>query len=141
MHRSILALATLAALTGAAQAQESAKTNDNAMLPAIDVGSAKIDGNKITGVSVTIDKPGYLVIHDEAAGKPPASLGHIAVQPGTSANISVEATKPLDPASKVSLMLHYETNDNTTFDFGPTATDVDVPVMGAGDTVATVPMP
>lgn len=141
MRLSILALATTAALTGTAFAQDAAKTNDNSQLPSIDVGSAKIEGDKITGISVTIDKPGYLVIHDDAAGKPPASLGHIAVQPGTNVNISVSADKPLDPAHMVSLMLHYETNGNTTYDFAPGATDADTPVMGAGNTMVSVPMP
>ncbi|MGV8937145.1 MAG: DUF7282 domain-containing protein [Allorhizobium sp.] len=141
MRLSILALATVAALTGTAFAQTNGTTNDTSKLPTIDVASAKIEGDKVTGVKVTIDKPGYLVIHDDAAGKPPASLGHIAVQPGTSVNISVSADKPLDPSHMVSLMLHYETNDNTTYDFAPGSTEVDTPVMGAGNTMVSVPMP
>jgi hypothetical protein len=138
MRIGILAAATVLAVSGAtfAQAQTASKSN----LPDINVGSAKIEGDKITGVSVTIDRPGYLVIHNDAAGKPPASLGHIKLSPGTTTNVVIPADATLDPASHIELMLHYETNDNDTYDFGPDHTDVDTPVMGAGDKVVMVPM-
>jgi hypothetical protein len=134
MRIAILASAAAIALSGTAMAQQA--TN----MPSINVGTAKIEGNKITGVEVTMDKPGYLVIHNKGAGAPPASLGHIAVGAGKSTNITVESDKPLDPKTEISLMLHYETNGNTTYDFGPGKTDVDVPVT-ANKEVMSMPMP
>ena len=50
-----------------------------------------------------------------------------------------DADAPLDPSTNISLMLHYETNDNTTYDFGPDSTDVDTPVL-AGESAMPVPM-
>lgn len=134
MRIALITSAAVLALSGSAFAQEA--TN----MPSINVGTAKIEGNKITGVEVTMDKPGYLVIHNKAAGAPPASLGHIAVGAGKSTNITVDADGPLDPATDISLMLHYETNGNTTYDFGPGKTDVDVPVT-ANKEVMSMPMP
>jgi len=109
------------------------------MVPEINIGSAKIEGNMITGVAVKMDRPGYLVIHNDGAGAPPSSLGHIAVSEGLNSNITITADAPLDPATNISLMLHYETNDNTTYDFGPGATDVDTPVL-AGESAVSVSM-
>lgn len=122
MRIATIAAAAVLTLAGAAMAEEDSN------MPKIDVAHAKIEGNKITGVTVTIDKPGYLVIHNKGAGAPPASLGHIAVPMGKSVDLVVPADAPLDPATDISLMLHYETNGNTTYDFGPGSTDVDVPV-------------
>ncbi len=138
MRKYLIATAAIAALTGAALAQSTAL--DTGAMPSIDVGSAKIEGNMITGVTATIDKPGYLVIHNDGAGAAPASLGHVAVPAGINANLNVEADGPLDPSSKISLMLHYETNDNTTYDFGPDMTDVDTPTI-AGDAPVMAEMP
>jgi hypothetical protein len=146
MKTAILATVATLALGGVAFAQSSdnsTSSNDDTHqgnLPEVSVGTAKIEGNKITGVSVWTPQPGYLVIHNDADGKPPASLGHIAVPKGKSANVTIDATETLDPASNVTVMLHYETNGNTTYDFGPGSTDVDTPAMGAGDTVVNVPM-
>lgn len=138
MRTYLIATAVIAALTGSALAQSTAL--DTGAMASIDVGSAKIEGNMITGVTATIDKPGYLVIHNDGAGAAPASLGHIAVPAGVNTNLNIEADGPLDPASKISLMLHYETNGNTTYDFGPDSTDVDTPTIAA-DTAVTVEMP
>lgn len=134
MRIAILASAAVLALSGSALAQQA--TN----MPSINLATAKIEGNKITGVEVVMDKPGYLVIHNKGAGAPPSSLGHIAVDAGKSTNITVEANGPLDPATDISLMLHYETNGNTTYDFGPGKSDVDVPVT-ANKQVMSVEMP
>jgi len=137
MRKLILASAAIAALTGTSFAQSSG--TDTGSAPEINIGNAKIEGNMITGVSVKMDKPGYLVIHNEGAGAPPASLGHIAVSEGMNTNITIESATPLDPSTNISLMLHYETNDNTTYDFGPDSTDVDTPVL-AGESAMSVPM-
>lgn len=134
MRKLILASAALASIAGIAFAQSDSSRPSND----IDVGNAKIEGNMITGVGVNIDKPGYLVIHNEGAGAPPANLGHIAVAAGQNSNITIDAGAPLDPSTKISLMLHYETNENTTYDFGPGSTDVDTPVMAGSSAVSVM---
>ena len=134
-----LTAVALVTISGAALAQNSSNNGDGINAPKIDATSAMIEGDKITNVSASIDRPGYLVIHNDGAGAPPASLGHIALQPGMTGDLSIDADGPLDPATNLSLMLHYETNDNNTYDFGPGMTDVDTPVS-IGDTVVTVPV-
>ena len=126
------ALAAIA-ISGAAIAQEDpAKTF-------IDASNAMIEGNQIKNVSASIERKGYLVIHNEGAGAPPASVGHIALQPGMNENLTIDATEALDPSTNISLMLHYETNDNDTYDFGAGMTDVDTPVS-VGDAVVMAPV-
>ncbi len=138
MRTLLIASAAFATLTGTAFAASTAM--DTGAMSSIDIGAAKIEGNKITGITATIDKPGYLVIHNAGAGAPPASLGHIALPAGENANVTIEGDGPLDPSTGLSLMLHYETNGNTTYDFGPGSTDIDTPVQ-AGDAMVSVEMP
>ncbi|WP_265518925.1 DUF7282 domain-containing protein [Nitratireductor luteus] len=142
MRNVILTASAAMLLTGSAFAQTEADPGetDMAEVPAIETENAKIEGDKITGVSVTTNRPGYVVIHDNAAGAPPASLGHLRVEPGETEDLSIDVAGVLDPASGIVLMLHYETNDNHTYDFGPGATDVDTPAMGPdGPIAAEVP--
>ena len=134
MRAVVFASAALLAVSGPALAKNVVNQ------PSISVAHAKIEGNKITGVAVTMDKPGYLVIHNKGAGAPPKSLGHIAVDAGKSVNVTVPADAKLDPSTGISLMLHYETNGNTTYDFGPGSTDVDVPAT-ANKKVMSMDMP
>jgi hypothetical protein len=138
MKIHILAATALIGIAGAAHAQNNANSSAQTG-PVIDAVDAMIEGNRITNVTAEIDRPGYLVIHNDGAGAPPASLGHIALPQGRTGNISIEADGPLDPASNLTLMLHYETNDNQTYDFGPGSTDVDTPVMN-GDAPVVVPV-
>ena len=134
-----LTAAALIAVSGTAIAQNSNNNGDGTAAPKIDATSAMIEGNKITYVSASIDQPGYIVIHNDGAGAPPASLGHLRLQPGMTGDLSIEADGPVDPATNLTLMLHYETNDNDTYDFGPGMTDVDTPVS-VGDAVINVPV-
>jgi hypothetical protein len=140
MKKILIAAAAVAALSGTAHAQSGSGSNSNAQpgspaSPMIDALDATIEGNTIGNVTVEIDRPGYVVIHNDAEGAPPASLGHIRVDQGRTGNINIEATGPIDPATNPTLMLHYETNDNETYDFGPGSTDVDTPVMNGSDPV------
>ena len=137
MKRILLAAVGVTALVGTAIAQSN-NTASNATN--LDVTNAKIEGNRIVGVNVEMEDDGYVVIHDNAAGAPPASLGHIRVSSGLSENLSIEATGALDPANGISLMLHSETNGNMTYDFGPESTDVDTPISLA-DGVVMAPLP
>ena len=132
LNRTLTISAIVLAATGAAIAQD--KGPD---IVSIDASSAMIDGSKVTNITAEINRPGYLVVHNDAAGAPPASLGHVRLNPGRTGDISIDTGATIDPNSNVTLMLHYETNDNNSYDFGPGSTDVDGPVM-VGDTVANV---
>ena len=97
----------------------------------IDVEGATIEGNSVVFPSVKIDKDGYVVIHAVENGEPviPASIGHTAVSAGDSENVSVEIEGGAMEGTDYVAMIHYETNDNGTYDFAEGMTDVDTPGM------------
>ncbi len=127
---SAAAIALLTAVPAAAQ-------SDADYAPKLDTANAKIEGNRVTGIGVEINRTAYVVVHDDGAGAPPASLGHIKVDPGETENLSIDLTGT--PGANPTVMLHYETNDNLTYDFGPGSTDVDTPVM-VGDSPVVEPI-
>lgn len=104
----------------------------------IDTAEAKIEGNKVTGVGAEIDRQGYIVLHDECNGAAPASLGHLRLDDGKRyENLSISSEMgTIDPACNPTLMLHYETNNNQSYDFGPGSTEEDTPAMNAGQVVS-----
>lgn len=133
MMKMLCSAAAIALLYAAPAAAQS----DPDYAPKLDTANAKVEGNRVTGVGVEINRTGYVVVHDDAAGAPPASLGHIKVDPGETEALSIDLTGEVGPNPTV--MLHYETNDNLTYDFGPGSTDVDTPVM-IGDSPVVAPI-
>lgn len=129
----IAALAATAAIavTGAAKADH---LN-------IDTEGAMIEDGALVFPSVKIDKDGYVVIHAVEDGSPviPASIGHTAVSAGTSENVSVEVEGGAMEGTDYVAMIHYETNDNGSYDFAEGMTDVDTPGMKADDTPYALP--
>ena len=107
----------------------------------IDVEGAKIEDGAIVFPSVLIDKDGYVVIHAVENGQPaiPASIGHTAVPAGTTENVSVEVEGGAMEGTDYVAMIHYETNDNDTYDFGEGSTDVDTPGMRPDNTPYALP--
>ena len=90
----------------------------------------EVKGGKVTVLSVTLDKPGYVAIHADAAGKPGPVLGHSELLPqGKKAdvNVSVDSAKA---GSMVWPMLHYDDGDGAYAFPGP-----DVPVQVGGNVV------
>jgi len=121
-------------VAGAATAQE--MDNDDQLRPELSASGAKIEGNKIVGVHVKMDRDGFVVIHDEAAGAPPANLGFAKVNKGVEIDdLVITSTGTLDPSNNVTVMMHYDTNGNGTYDFGPGSTDVDTPAMAGGEAI------
>ena len=118
---------------------QSKDSGDMKTPPQVFTDKAKIEGNAITGLVVIIDKPGFAVIHNDAVGAPPNHLGYMYVEPGETRDLRIETDtgKAIDPDSGVTVMLHYDTNDNHTLDFGPGSTDVDTPVSVNGTVVNT----
>jgi hypothetical protein len=97
----------------------------------IDVEGATIEGNSVVFPAVKIDKDGYVVIHAVESGEAviPASIGHTAVPAGDSENVAVEIEGGAMEGTDYVAMIHYETNDNDTYDFAEGMTDVDTPGM------------
>lgn len=107
----------------------------------IDVEGATIEDGAVVFPSVKIDKDGYVVIHAVENGEPviPASIGHTAVSAGESENVAVEVEGGAMEGTDYVAMIHYETNDNGTYDFGEGMTDVDTPGMRPDDTPYALP--
>ena len=126
-----LILATALALTAGAAAA------DHLM---IETSGATFSGHKITFPMVKIDKPGYLVIHAFEGGNPviPASVGNVWLKPGMTSDVVVRLDGRVMKDAKYLAMLHYETNGNTSYDFGPDNTADDGPALTAsGDIYMT----
>ncbi|RMF80605.1 MAG: SH3 domain-containing protein [Chloroflexi bacterium] len=101
-------------------------------IPSIDVDDqAVID--TVTANSVTMNGPGFLVIHQEVDGAPGPVIGQTAVPDGTSTNVVVE----IDPSmltGRVWPMLHRDDNVIGTYEFG-IVEGADAPVMTGGEVV------
>ncbi|WP_306118017.1 MULTISPECIES: hypothetical protein [unclassified Roseitalea] len=133
MKRILMAVAATALIASPALAQDANEDDDGPVVRKdLSSANAKIEGNAVTGISAETDETVFLVLHDSAAGAPPASLGHATLQPGEYTNIRIDGTAPLDPANGVYVMMHHDTNGNSEYDFGPGMTDVDGPVMEDG---------
>jgi len=135
MKKLIIAagITALAVTSALAQSKNSGETKSP---PQVFTDKAKIEGTAITGLVVIIDQPGFAVIHNNAAGAPPNSLGHIYVEPGETRGLRIDTAEPIDPASEVTVMLHYDTDGDNEYDFGPDSTDVDTPVQAGGAVVS-----
>lgn len=82
----------------------------------VTVGDQPIVEGSVTIQEARIDRPGWVVIHVEAEGKPGPVIGYVAIPAGTSTNIKV----PVD-ASKATpalfAMLHYDEGTSGTYEF------------------------
>jgi uncharacterized protein (DUF1684 family) len=99
-------------------------------------------GTTISIDSVNIPDGGFVVIHaSDEEGDPiaPESIGHVAVEPGTHENVSVELDEEVASGDKVFVMLHEDTGEEGTYEFGADNTDVDLPTVYDGKAVV-VPM-
>lgn len=94
------------------------------------VSDQAIAEGSVTIQEARIDRPGWVVIHVEADGKPGPVIGYAAIPAGTSTNIkvSVDASKAT-PA--LFAMLHYDEGASGTYEF-PGA---DVPVKAGAQIV------
>ncbi len=93
-----------------------------------------LENDTYTAASVTIDVPGWLVIHSDNAGAPGPVLGQTLLQPGTTADVAVEiAAEGRTPV--LWPMLHVDTGAAGVYEFG-TVEGADAPVI-INDTVAT----
>ena len=93
-----------------------------------------VDGQTtVTFPLITALQDGYIAVHSVAAdGTTSEALGHAAIMAGENADVAVTIPEALPAGTQLMAMLHVESNDNGTFDFGPEMTDVDAPVMRDG---------
>lgn len=104
--------------------------------------SAQPAGSTISVDSVTIPDGGFVVIHasnEDGEIVAPASIGHTAVDPGSHEDVSVDLDEEVASGDKVFVMLHEDTGEKGTYEFGVDNTDVDLPTMSDGEAVI-VPM-
>lgn len=95
----------------------------------------EVKGGKVTVLSVTLDKPGYVAIHADVAGKPGPVLGNselLSQGKRTDVSVSIDAAKA---GSMVWPMLHHDDGDGAYTFPGP-----DVPVQVEGKVVVK-PLP
>ncbi|WP_432256470.1 DUF7282 domain-containing protein [Limimaricola sp. AA108-03] len=93
-----------------------------------------VDGQTtVTFPLIAALEDGYIVVHAVAAdGTAGEVLGHASVTAGENADVAVTIPEALPAGTQLMAMLHVESSDNGTFDFGPEMTDVDAPVMRDG---------
>jgi hypothetical protein len=105
--------------------------------PGLKVEGGTTKGDMLIVPEVMMDKPGFVVIHEMIDGKPvvPQSIGHVAVAAGTTPFVEVPVQGGLKKGTEYMVMLHYDTNDNGEYEFGPGSTDVDTPVTDAAGVV------
>lgn len=104
---------------------------------AIDTSNVMFNGSEVTFDSVMIEQDGYIVIHTILDGQvvAPESIGHTALTSGANTDVTVTTEYDLVEGENYVAMLHVESNDNGTYDFGIGNTDVDTPVMADGAAV------
>jgi predicted outer membrane protein len=107
---------------------------DQAMVAADD---QKAEGNTVVVGSVMMPEDGFVVIHSVKDGKPmaPQSIGHTAVKSGGNQDVRVELEYTPQAGEDFVAMLHRDTGQMGTYEFGPGSTDVDLPVMKDGKPV------
>ncbi|PSK86506.1 hypothetical protein CLV79_105213 [Limimaricola soesokkakensis] len=136
MIKAFASAAALSALmAGGALAQDDETmivVTDDAMMQ-----MSMVDGQTtVTFPLITALQDGYIVVHAVAAdGTAGEALGHASVTAGENADVAVTIPEALPAGTQLMAMLHVESNDNGTFDFGPEMTDVDAPVMRDGTPV------
>jgi hypothetical protein len=83
----------------------------------IDAPDQLVDGS-LTARAVTIDQPGFLVVHIQQDGGPGPVLGTTLLEPGMSSEVVVEFTNnDILPTTVLYPMLHYDTDGNGVYEF------------------------
>lgn len=106
----------------------------------IDMTGAGVRGHTLVIPAVTMDKPGFVVLHAMTEDGPvvPSSIGHVHVPAGTSSMVKVPFDMMPAGGTRYMVMLHYDTNGDGTYSFGAGMTDVDTPATKADGSPYTV---
>jgi hypothetical protein len=105
--------------------------------PMIAVDDQMASGNTVTIAEVEIPHDGFLVIHASKNGKPvaPQHVGYARVKAGLDHSIKVQLDQTPKPGATYIAMLHNDTGQKGKFEFGPSHTNVDKPLMFNGKPV------
>jgi len=93
--------------------------------PSIAVDEQKVENDNVAIARLFLDKPGYVVIHKVADGKPGAVIGNSGLLDGENTNVNVEISE-YENENELIAMLHYDDGDsNYEFpgDDAPTTTE------------------
>lgn len=88
--------------------------------PALSVQDQESDGASVVVPEVTIDQPGWLVIHPEASGGGPngkVTLAERRLEPGTYDSVALSLSESLSADQTLYAMLHYENPADGEFTF------------------------
>ncbi|GAP64063.1 hypothetical protein ARMA_2486 [Ardenticatena maritima] len=91
--------------------------------PAVEVSDQVTDGTTVVVDRVVSDGQGWIVIHEDADGKPGPIMGFAQVQDGENTNVAVTLTTPATDGQKLWAMLHTDAGELGTWEFpdGPDA--------------------
>lgn len=104
-------------------------------------GNTLQGGNQLAGrnarvASVTLDREGWVVIHERREGWPGAILGAAWLPAGSHENVEINLLRGMEAGRQYYAMLHHEMNDGSEshlFDL-----EKDLPMQDAGGNVITV---
>lgn len=96
------------------------------------------EGATFTFPSVTLDKPGFLVMHPFKDGKPVQTVyvGATSLSAGAHADVDITVSNSPQTGDNFIVMLHYDVNDDGIFDFNDGVTVPDAPVFEGTTLVA-----
>ncbi len=131
------ALAALGLVAGCYQVPQSTKASyEKGQISASDQSA----GGAVLISTVGMPSTGWIVIHQDAGGKPDVSgsIGHAYVAAGPSENVSVPLDRPGNPGETVYAMLHLDTGVVKVFEFANGAPEAhDLPVKNDGKVIMT----
>lgn len=113
---------------------DAAPDTDGGVTAAIDAEAqllAAANSNVVTVASATSDGPGWAVIHeDDGSGAPGPVLGQTALNDGDNTDVEVTLNRDVADGETLFAMLHVDTGEIGTYEFG--TDDLDGPVVVDG---------
>lgn len=126
---AVVAVAAGIAISGVLKVPETTMETMETREPSLSVSSQILEGDQILVDSLFLDKPGYVVIHKDADGKPGAVIGNSELLSGEVNNLRV-TIDTTQAGTRVFAMLHYDDGDGV-YGFP----DEDFPVILEGNIV------
>jgi len=80
--------------------------------PSITVDEQKVENENVVVTRLFLDKPGYVVIHKVADGKPGPVIGNSEILNGVNSNVNVEISD-YENENELIAMLHYDDGDGS----------------------------
>jgi len=132
-----LALTAIGMLSACYQVPQSTKASyEKGQIAA----SAQSAGGAVVISKVGMPSTGWIVIHQDAGGKPDVSgsIGHKYVPAGPSENVSVPLDRPGKPGETVYAMLHLDTGVVQVYEFANGGNEPhDLPIKNDGGVIMT----